>query len=49
MAAGEAYLLWLARARQDLRIRSPRLRRRLAQRERAAAGANEADGPFSSL
>src|SRR5687768_7713162 len=48
-AAGEAYFLWLARARQDLRMRSPRLRLRLAQREPAAEGANEADGPLSSL
>ena len=39
MAAREAYSLWFARARHDLRIRSPRLRLRLAQRERAVEGA----------
>src|SRR5262249_8983945 len=47
-AAREAYLPGLARASPDLRMRSPRLRLRLALRERAVEGANEADGPFSA-
>src|SRR5262249_37436973 len=47
-AGREAYLLGLAHARPDRRIRSPRLRLRFALRERSAAGANDADGPFSA-
>ena len=48
LVRGNDSALWLALARRDLRIRSPRLRLRLARRERAAEGANEADGPFSA-
>src|SRR5262249_21176284 len=47
-AAREAYRLWLACARHDFPMRSPRLWLRLANHERAAEGANEADGPFSA-
>jgi len=48
MAAREAYALGLARARPDIRMRSPRLRLRLALLERAVEGASNADGPFSA-